>query len=131
MFSLKSQVSGLYKKNLEIESYIIWYFGNCSLECYVMWWLQICKNTDYKRPMKPFFQRNSKLLGLGRQVGQINFGAFGIFSVDLSAPILIQWVPCPCFLLINHYLYKKLSLYSQIPILFGLQRIRVLAIVCP
>ena len=29
--------------------------------------------------------------------GQINFWAFGVFSADLSAPILVQWVPCPCF----------------------------------
>ena len=35
-----------------------------------------------------FFHRNPKLLGLGRQIGQINFGAFGAFSAELSAPIL-------------------------------------------
>ena len=37
-----------------------------------------------------FFHQNPKLLGLGRQSGQINFGAFGVFSADLSAPILVQ-----------------------------------------
>ena len=26
-----------------------------------------------------FFHRNPKLLGLGRQFGQINFGVFGVF----------------------------------------------------
>jgi hypothetical protein len=35
-----------------------------------------------------FFHRNSKFLGLGRQFGQINIGAFGVFLADLSAPIL-------------------------------------------
>ena len=50
----------------------------------------------------------------------------------------VLWVPCPCFLLFNHYFYKKPSLYIRIPNIylrlgfeFGLQRIRDLAIVCP
>ena len=61
-----------------------------------------------RTPNEDFFHRNPKLSGLGRQFGQINFVAFGVFSADLSAPILIQWVPCPCFPLINnHYFYKK------------------------
>ena len=77
--------------------------------------------TDYGSPMKPFFHWNPKLLELGRQIGQINFEAFGIFSAELSVPILVQWVPCPqispcpCFLLFNHSFYKKLSLYIHIP----------------
>jgi hypothetical protein len=46
----------------------------------------------------------------------------------------------PCFPLINHYFYKKLSLYIQIPNIylglgfefeFGPHRISDLAIVCP
>ena len=66
--------------------------------------------------------------------------AIGVFSANLSAPILViyMWVPCPCFPLINHSLYKKLSLYIQIRNIhlglrfeFGPQRIRDLAIVCP
>ena len=40
-------------------------------------------------PNEAFFHRNPKLLGLGRKFGQINFGAFGEFSVDLLAPILV------------------------------------------
>jgi hypothetical protein len=40
-------------------------------------------------PNEAFFHRNTKLLGLGRQFGQINFGAFGVLLVDLSAPILV------------------------------------------
>ena len=43
-----------------------------------------------------------------------DFGAFGVFSANLSAPILVQWVPCPCFLLKKHYFNKKLSLYIHI-----------------
>ena len=34
-----------------------------------------------------FFHRNPKRLGLGRQFGQINFGAFGVFLADSAAPI--------------------------------------------
>jgi hypothetical protein len=34
-----------------------------------------------------FFHQNLKLLGWRRQFGQINFGAFGVFSTNLSAPI--------------------------------------------
>ena len=40
-----------------------------------------------RTPNEAFFHQNPKLLGLGRQFGQINFGAFGVFSADLSAPI--------------------------------------------
>ena len=37
-----------------------------------------------------FFHWNPKLLGLGRQIGQIDYGEFGVFSAKLvSAPILI------------------------------------------
>ena len=46
-------------------------------------------SVDYGRAMKPFFYRNPKLLGLGRQFGQIHFGAFRVFSNDLSAPISV------------------------------------------
>jgi hypothetical protein len=40
-----------------------------------------------RTPNKAFFQRISKLLGLGRQFGQIDFG---VFSADMSAPILVH-----------------------------------------
>ena len=53
---------------------------------------------------------NPELLGLGRQIGQINFGASRVFSAKLSAPILVHWVPCPYFSLFNHYFYKKTRL---------------------
>ena len=61
--------------------------------------------------MKPFFYRSPNLLSLDSQFGQLDFGAFGVFLADLSETVLILWVPCPCFLSINHYFYKKLSFY--------------------
>ena len=89
-------------------------------------------------PNGAFFHWNQELLGLGRRIGQINSGAFGVFLAELSAPILVQWVPCPCFPLFHHYFYKKLSLYIHIPNIylglgfeFGLQRIWDLAFVGP
>ena len=62
-------------------------------------------HTDYGGPMKSFFIKITNFWDWAD-----NFGAFGVFWADLSAPILVQWVPCPCFPLINHYFYKKLSL---------------------
>ena len=89
-------------------------------------------------PNEAFFHWNYNFWWLSRQFGQIHFGAFGVFSADLSAPILVLWVPCPCFPLINHYFYKKPSLYIFIQNIylvlgfeFGPQRIRDLAMVCP
>ena len=38
-------------------------------------------------PNEAFIHWNSKLLGLGRQFGQIDFGAFGVLLTELSAPI--------------------------------------------
>jgi hypothetical protein len=40
-------------------------------------------------PNEAFFHQNPKMLGLFRQFGQVSFGAFGVFLVDLSAPILV------------------------------------------
>jgi hypothetical protein len=42
-----------------------------------------------RTPSEAFFNKKSKLWGLGRLFGQITLGAFGVFSADLSAPI---WV---------------------------------------
>ena len=51
--------------------------------------------TDRLRtPNEDFFQWYPTLLGLGRQIGLINFGAFGIFSTDLSA-LFWHWFHCP------------------------------------
>ena len=68
-----------------------------------------------RTPNEAFFHWNPELLGLSRQIRLINSGAFRVFLSKLSAPILVQWVPCPCFPLFNHYFYNKLSLYTHIP----------------
>ena len=65
-----------------------------------------------RTPNEAFF---IEIQNVDRQIGQVNSGAFGVFSAELSAHILVQWVLCQCFLLFNHYFYKKLSLYIHIP----------------
>ena len=78
-----------------------------NIHCY--WWAH-----GLRTPRESFFL-NPELLGMGRHFGLKVFEAFGVFSAGLSAPILLLWVPFPCFLLFNHYFYKKLSLYIHIP----------------
>ena len=68
-----------------------------------------------RTPNEAFFHRSPELLGLGRQIGQINSGASRVFLAKLSALILVQSLPCPFFPLFNHYFYKKLSLYMHSP----------------
>jgi hypothetical protein len=95
-------------------------------------------NQGLRTPNEAFFHWNPKLLGLGRQNGQINSEAFGVFSAELSTPILVQWV----HVFHNSIIIstKELSLYIHIPntylglgfeFEFGPQRIRDLAFVCP
>ena len=48
--------------------------------------------TDYGRPMTPLIIKY-RTFGLV----QVNSGAFGVFSAELSAPILLLWVPCLCY----------------------------------
>ena len=43
-----------------------------------------------RTPNESLFHKNPKLLGLDRQFGQISFGAFWIFSADLSERILVM-----------------------------------------
>ena len=54
-----------------------------------------------------------------------------VFSTNLSAPILVQWVPCPCFSLFNHYIHfistSPIFTYLGLGFEFGPQRIRDLA----
>ena len=73
----------------------------------------------FQTPNDDFFHWHSGLLDLGRQIGLINSGAFGVFLAKKSATILVQWVPCPYVFQysINHYFYRKLSLYIHIQIL--------------
>ena len=50
--------------------------------------------TDRGQPEKAFFFKNLKPLGLGRQIGPKILGAFGVFSADLPAPVLVLCVAC-------------------------------------
>ena len=52
--------------------------------------LHLSQRHGLRTPNEAFFHLNPELLGLGRQIEQINYGAFGVFSVKLSAPILVQ-----------------------------------------
>jgi hypothetical protein len=97
---------------------------------------RVGKITDYGRPMKPFFYQKSQTFGLGHTIWADKFwGILGIFGQTISTHL---GLPCPCFPLINHYFYKKLSLYIHIPDIylglgfeFGPQRNSNLSIVCP
>ena len=65
--------------------------------------------------MKPFFIEIQERLGLGRQIGQINSGAFGVFLAELSAPVLVQFsIIQPLFL------QKTKPLYPHPKYLFGI-----------
>ena len=66
-----------------------------------------------------FFHQNTKLLGLVRQILQIIFWAFSVFSADLSAPILVQWVPCRCFHYSTIISTKKTKPLYSLYTLFG------------
>ena len=91
-------------------------------------------------PNEVFFHWIPELLGLGKQIGQINCGAFGVFSAklqesELSVPILVQWLH------VFHYssiISEKLNFYNYIQNIymglrfeFGLQRINDLAFAYP
>ena len=71
---------------------------------------------DYGHPERAFVFKKLDFLGLGRHFGLKLFEAFGVFSAGLSAPILVLWVPFPCFPL---FLHKTKPLYSTPKYLFG------------
>ena len=98
--------------------------------------LPMIESTDYGRPMKPFFHWNPELLGLGRQIGKINSGAFGVFRPNHQHPFWYSESLVHVFHTL--FLKKTLNLYIYIPNIclglgfeFGPQRIRDLASVCP
>ena len=68
-------------------------------------------------PNEAFFHFNPKVLGLSRQIGQIDSWEFGAFWADLSTPIFVLRVPCPCFPL---FLQKTTPLYPHLKYLFGI-----------
>ena len=70
--------------------------------CEVCEWMNSLVH-ELRTPNEAFCHRNPKLLA------------------NLSAPILVLWVPCPCFTLIHHYCYKKTKpLYPNPKYLFGI-----------
>ena len=79
--------------------------------------------------------QNLKILGLGRQIVQIYFGAFGVFLANLSAPILVSTVcPLPISSMnqrLHLQIYQNPNIYLRLGFEFGSPRIRTLAIVCP
>ena len=81
----------------------------------------VCVQHGLQTPNEAFFHPNSKLLGLGRQFGQINFGTFRVISADWTALILVLSVPCPMFS-INQPLFLQNTklLYPHSKYLFGI-----------
>ena len=63
-------------------------------------------NTRTRDAQWSLFSSKSQTFGLGQTILAVE-----VSSNNLSAPILVLWVSCPRFLLINHYFYKKLYLY--------------------
>ena len=58
-----------------------------------------------RMPNEAFFHCNPILLGLGRQIWQINTGAFGVFSAKLSTPNTVS--PLSIFSLIQPLFLQK------------------------
>ena len=106
-----------YSKKIVVDTVVIGYFTLTTIfyeESAQIGFSGLLRRVHGLRtPNEAFFHWNPELLG--RQIGQINSGAFGVFLAELSAPILVQWVPFPCFPLFNHYFYKILSLYIHTP----------------
>ena len=101
--------------------------------------LGIPQCTDYERPNEAFFHRNPKLLGLGRQFGQINFGAFGVFSANYQHPFWYSYLsPLSMLSIIQPlFLQKTKPFYPNSKYLFGIdlnlgrKEFWDLVIVCP
>jgi hypothetical protein len=74
-----------------------------------------------RTPNEASFHQNPQFLRLGRQFGQINFGAFGVIPANLSAPILVLLSPLSMFS-INQplFLQKTKTLYPNPKYLFGI-----------
>ena len=65
-----------------------------------------------------FFIEIPNFCALADKLGRSILGHLGYFR---TAPILVLWVPCPCFSLFNHYFYKKTKpLYPYLKYLFGI-----------
>ena len=80
--------------------------------------VKLSLSKDYGHPERGFFLK-SQTFGLGQTNWAKHFGGIGVFSAKLSVLILVQWVPFPCFPLLDHYFYKKYAfLYPHPKYLF-------------
>jgi hypothetical protein len=86
---------------------------------------ELCQSLYYNHGVRtlnePFFHENTKLLGLGRQFGQMQFGPFGAFSRSIYqhpfgnvSPLSIFSINQPLFL------QKTNPLYPNPKYLFGI-----------
>ena len=75
-----------------------------------------------RTPNEAFFHRNPKLLGLGRQFEQVNFGAFGVFSANYVISTHFDTVSPLAMFSINKplFLQKTKPLYPNLKYLFGI-----------
>ena len=85
---------------------------------------------ELRTPRESFFSKISTFGAWADNLGWTFLRHLGYFLAWLSAPILVLWIPCPSFPIFNHYFYKKLCLYIQLPNIhlgerfeFGPQRI--------
>jgi hypothetical protein len=65
----------------------------------------LVRNMDYRCPIKPFFIEIQNFWAWADKLGRLIFRHLGYYWPNyqqLSASILVQWVPCPCFSLFNH-----------------------------
>ena len=72
-----------------------------------------CVCHGLRTPNEAFFHWNPDLLGLGRQIGQINSGAFGVLLAELSAPILVVSSLSMFSIIQPLFLHKTEPLYPQ------------------
>jgi hypothetical protein len=81
---------------------------------------------QYRVPLK-FYHSTFRRMFQPKLFENSQVGLRWVWPTDYGLPMK----PFPCFPLFNHYFYKKLSLYIHNPHMFGLQRIRDLAFLCP
>ena len=95
-------------------SHGVWMPNDCNLNKYVS---IVRLNHGHFFFNWSLFSWNPELLGLGRQIGQVNSEAFGVFLAKIISTILVQWVLCPCFSL---FLLSTRPLYPNLKYLFGI-----------
>ena len=84
----------------------VWDFNEKRLH----WPSVVCATAHRWTPRESFFFENPKLLGLGREIGPKNVGAFWVFFGQTTVPILALWVPCPWFWVFGCFFLQKKTL---------------------